>query len=38
VLIAYAGSAHKRLGAASPDLFASDLADGVTQLLDHGAG
>jgi D-glycero-D-manno-heptose 1,7-bisphosphate phosphatase len=39
VLIAYAGSAHKRSGAASPDLFASNLADGGTQLLlDHGAG
>jgi D-glycero-D-manno-heptose 1,7-bisphosphate phosphatase len=38
VLIAYAGSAHKRLGGVSPDLLASSLADGVTQLLDHDAG
>jgi D-glycero-D-manno-heptose 1,7-bisphosphate phosphatase len=34
VLIEYPGSAHKRSGEASPDLLASDLADGVAQLLD----
>jgi D-glycero-D-manno-heptose 1,7-bisphosphate phosphatase len=38
VLIEYPGSAHKRLGGASPDLLAVDLADAVAQLLDHGAG
>ncbi len=38
VLIAYAGSAHKRLGGASPDLLAVDLANGAAQLLDHGGG
>ena len=38
VLIEYPGSAHKRLGQASPDLLASDLADAVAQLLDHHAG
>jgi D-glycero-D-manno-heptose 1,7-bisphosphate phosphatase len=38
VLIGYPGSAHKRLGSVSPDLFASSLADGVAQLLDHDAG
>jgi len=38
VLIAYAGSAHKRLGSASPDLLASSLPDGVAQLLDHDPG
>ena len=32
-LIEYSGSAHKRSGEASPDLLASDLADGVAQLL-----
>jgi D-glycero-D-manno-heptose 1,7-bisphosphate phosphatase len=37
VLIGYPGSAHKRLGSVTPDLFASDLADGVAQLLDHDA-
>jgi histidinol-phosphate phosphatase family protein len=34
VLIEYPGSAHKRLGGILPDLLASDLADGVDQLLD----
>jgi D-glycero-D-manno-heptose 1,7-bisphosphate phosphatase len=38
VLIEYPGSAHKRAGAAKPDLVAFDLADGVAQLLDHGPG
>ncbi len=38
VLIEYPGSAHKRTGRASPDVPAVDLADGVAQLLDHGAG
>jgi D-glycero-D-manno-heptose 1,7-bisphosphate phosphatase len=38
VLIEYPGSAHKRLGRATPDLLAVDLADGVAQLLDHDAG
>ena len=38
VLIGYPGSAHKRLGSVSPELFASSLADGVAQLLDHEAG
>jgi D-glycero-D-manno-heptose 1,7-bisphosphate phosphatase len=32
-LIAYPGSAHKRAGAAIPDLLAADLGDAVTQLL-----
>jgi D-glycero-D-manno-heptose 1,7-bisphosphate phosphatase len=36
VLIEYPGSAHKRSTLASPDLRASDLTDGVAQLLDHG--
>jgi phosphoglycolate phosphatase-like HAD superfamily hydrolase len=35
VLIEYPLSAHKRLGRASPDLRAADLAEGVAQLLDH---
>ncbi len=34
VLIECAGSAHKRAGGTSPDLLASNLADGVAQLLD----
>ncbi|MGA7705715.1 MAG: HAD-IIIA family hydrolase [Solirubrobacteraceae bacterium] len=34
VLIECAGSAHKRMGDASPDLLASDLADGAARLLD----
>ena len=38
VLIAYAGSAHKRLGSVSPDLFASSLPDAVAGVLDHGDG
>jgi D-glycero-D-manno-heptose 1,7-bisphosphate phosphatase len=38
VLIEYPGSAHKRLGHATPDLLAADLADGVAQLLDHDPG
>jgi D-glycero-D-manno-heptose 1,7-bisphosphate phosphatase len=38
VLIEYPLSAHKRLGGASPDLSAVDLADAAAQLLDHGAG
>jgi D-glycero-D-manno-heptose 1,7-bisphosphate phosphatase len=38
VMIEYPGSAHKRLGGASPDLLAEDLTDGVAQLLDHEAG
>jgi D-glycero-D-manno-heptose 1,7-bisphosphate phosphatase len=38
VLIEYPGSAHKRLGRASPDALAADLADGVAQLLDHDGG
>ena len=38
VLIGYPGSAHKRLGSVTPDLFASSLADAVLQLLDHDAG
>ncbi len=33
VLIEYPGSAHKRLGGASPDLHATDLPGGVSQLL-----
>jgi D-glycero-D-manno-heptose 1,7-bisphosphate phosphatase len=37
VLIGYPGSAHKRLGRASPEVLAVDLADGVAQLLDHDA-
>jgi D-glycero-D-manno-heptose 1,7-bisphosphate phosphatase len=35
VLIEYPGSAHKRSAEVSPDLLATDLADGVGQLLDH---
>jgi D-glycero-D-manno-heptose 1,7-bisphosphate phosphatase len=38
VLIEYAGSAHKRLSATSPDLRAADLTDAIAQLLDHGRG
>jgi histidinol-phosphate phosphatase family protein len=38
VLVDYRGSAHKRRGAASPDVLAPDLASGVAQLLDHGPG
>jgi histidinol-phosphate phosphatase family protein len=34
-VIEYPGSAHKRSGGASPDLFAADLPDGVAQLLDR---
>jgi D-glycero-D-manno-heptose 1,7-bisphosphate phosphatase len=34
VLIEYPPSAHKRLGGATPDLRAGDLAEGVAQLLD----
>lgn len=34
VLIESAGSAHKRAGGTSPDLQASDLAEGAAQLLD----
>jgi D-glycero-D-manno-heptose 1,7-bisphosphate phosphatase len=34
-LIKYPGSAHKRSGGASPDLLASDLADGAAPLLDR---
>jgi D-glycero-D-manno-heptose 1,7-bisphosphate phosphatase len=37
-LIEYPGSAHKRLGQASPDLRAANLVDGVVQLLDHEHG
>jgi D-glycero-D-manno-heptose 1,7-bisphosphate phosphatase len=35
VLLAYPGSAHKRLGGASPDLLAADLPEGVTRLLER---
>jgi D-glycero-D-manno-heptose 1,7-bisphosphate phosphatase len=35
VLIEHPGSAHKRAGEASPDLLASNLADGVAQLLEE---
>jgi len=35
VLIEHPGSFHKRAGEASPDLVASDLADGVAQLFEH---
>jgi len=35
VLIEYPGSAHKRVGAASPDLLAADLAGGVARLLEE---
>jgi D-glycero-D-manno-heptose 1,7-bisphosphate phosphatase len=35
VLIEHPGSAHKRADDATPDLVASDLADGVAQLLDQ---
>jgi histidinol-phosphate phosphatase family protein len=35
VLIGYAGSAHKRLKSANPNLTAADLADAVAQLLDQ---
>jgi histidinol-phosphate phosphatase family protein len=35
VLIEYPPSAHKRLGGCSPDLLATDLADGVAQLRGH---
>jgi D-glycero-D-manno-heptose 1,7-bisphosphate phosphatase len=35
VLVEYPPSAHKRLGAASPDLRAADLAEGVAQVLHH---
>ncbi len=34
VLLAYPGSAHKRLGGASPDLVAADLPGGVARLLE----
>ena len=35
VLVEYPLSAHKRLGEASPDFRAADLADAVAQVLDH---
>jgi D-glycero-D-manno-heptose 1,7-bisphosphate phosphatase len=35
VLIEHPGSFHKRAGEASPDLVASDLADGVARLFEH---
>jgi histidinol-phosphate phosphatase family protein len=35
VLVEYPLSAHKRLGRASPDFRAADLAEGVAQVLDH---
>jgi hypothetical protein len=35
VLIEHPGSAHKRAAEASPDLVASNLADGVAQLLEQ---
>ena len=35
VLVEYPPSAHKRLGAASPDFRAADLAEGVALVLDH---
>ena len=35
VLVEYPLSAHKRLGVASPDFRAADLAEGVAQVLDH---
>jgi histidinol-phosphate phosphatase family protein len=38
VLVEYAGSAHKRAGAARADLYARDLADGVSQLLGRAGG
>ena len=38
VLIEYAGSAHKRSGLASPDLYAPDLPDAVAQVLDPDGG
>jgi D-glycero-D-manno-heptose 1,7-bisphosphate phosphatase len=38
MLVEYPGSAHKRVGRASPDLRATDLADGVAKLLDHEGG
>jgi D-glycero-D-manno-heptose 1,7-bisphosphate phosphatase len=35
VLIEHPGSFHKRAGEASPDLVATDLADGVARLFEH---
>ena len=35
VLVEYPPTAHKRLGAASPDFRAADLAEAVAQVLDH---
>jgi phosphoglycolate phosphatase-like HAD superfamily hydrolase len=35
VLIEHPGSAHKRAAEVSPDLLASNLADGVAQLLEE---
>lgn len=37
VLIEHPGSAHKRVAETSPDLVASNLADGVAQLLKQGS-
>jgi len=37
-LLAYGGTAHKRSGAATPDLSAPDLPGAVVQLLDHRRG
>jgi phosphoglycolate phosphatase-like HAD superfamily hydrolase len=35
VLLEYPGSAHKRLGGASPDILAPNLPGGVAQLLER---